>query len=153
MPSVVADVVEAFVFRRLNGRTQFLLLRRHEDAALGGTWQSFDGHIEPNETALEAARRIVAERAGLEVTHAFTADYINQFYDQKRDALVLAPVFAFPAPTGQRVTLGEGYSDYAWCERDEATARLPFAGQRWAVRHIDDVIAPGGPDAEPYRIS
>ncbi len=152
MPSVVADVVEAFVYRRLNGRTQFLLLRRKDDASLGGTWQSFDGRIEPGETALQAARRIVQERAGLHVTDAFSADYVNQFYDHQRDVLVLAPVFAFPAPAGQRVTPAEVYSDYAWCERDEATARLPFVGQRWAVRHIDDVIAPGGKDAEPYRI-
>lgn len=152
MPRVVADLVEAFVFRRLNGRTQFLLLRREDEASLGGTWQSFDGPIQPDETAVEAARRIVAERAGLTVSAAFSADYINQYYDHSRDVLVLAPVFAFPAPPGQRVTLASGYSDYAWCERDEATARLPFAGQRWAVRHIDDVIAPGGKDAEPYRI-
>ncbi|MER3439652.1 MAG: lipoyltransferase, partial [Chloroflexota bacterium] len=43
MAMVVADMVEAFVFRRLNGRTQFLLVRREDEASLGGTWQSFDG--------------------------------------------------------------------------------------------------------------
>ena len=68
------------------------------------------------------------------------------------DTLILAPVFAFPAPTRSRVIMGEEYSDFAWCERDEATGRLLFAGQRWAVRHIDDVIAPGGPEADFYRI-
>ncbi|MEA2515998.1 MAG: dihydroneopterin triphosphate diphosphatase [Thermomicrobiales bacterium] len=152
MPRIAADIVDAYVFRRLNGRTQFLLLRRRADVSLAGTWQGIHGTIEVDESAVDAATRTVLTRTGIEVVDAYSADYVNQFYDHHTDTLILAPVFAFPAPPKSRVTIGEEYSDFAWCERDEATGRLVFAGQRWAVRHIDDVIAPGGPEAELYRI-
>ncbi|MEA2582239.1 MAG: dihydroneopterin triphosphate diphosphatase [Thermomicrobiales bacterium] len=152
MPRIAADIVDAYVFRRLNGRTQFLLLRRRADVSLAGTWQGIHGTIEVDESAVDAATRTVLTRTGIEVVDAYSADYVNQFYDHHTDTLILAPVFAFPAPPRSRVTIGEEYSDFAWCERDEATGRLVFAGQRWAVRHIDDVIAPGGPEAELYRI-
>jgi dATP pyrophosphohydrolase len=152
VPRIAADIVDAYVFRRLNGRTQFLLLRRRADVSLAGTWQGIHGTIEVDESAVDAATRTVLTRTGIEVVDAYSADYVNQFYDHHTDTLILAPVFAFPAPPKSRVTIGEEYSDFAWCERDEATGRLVFAGQRWAVRHIDDVIAPGGPEAELYRI-
>jgi dihydroneopterin triphosphate diphosphatase len=152
MPRIVADIVDAYVFRKINARVQFLLLQRRADATLGGTWQSIHEKIEPNETALAAAERAVLAATGLGVIEAFSADYINQVYDQTRDAIVLAPVFAFAVPQRARVVLGEDFADYAWCEREEATARLLWAGQRWAVRHIDEVIGMGGPDAEYYRV-
>jgi dihydroneopterin triphosphate diphosphatase len=152
VPRIAADIVDAYVFRRLNGRTQFLLLRRRADVSLAGTWQGVHGTIEPAETAVDAATRAVRLRTGLDVADAFSADYVNQFYDHQTDTLILAPVFAFHAPPKSRVTIGEDYSDFAWCERDEATGRLLFAGQRWAIRHIDDVIALGGPEAELYRV-
>jgi dATP pyrophosphohydrolase len=152
VPRIAADIVDAYVFRRLNGRTQFLLLRRRADVSLAGTWQGIHGTIEVDESAVDAATRTVLTRTGIEVVDAYSADYVNQCYDHHSDTLILAPVFAFPAPPRSRVTIGEEYSDFAWCERDEATGRLVFAGQRWAVRHIDDVIAPGGPEAELYRI-
>jgi dihydroneopterin triphosphate diphosphatase len=152
VPKIAADIVDAYVIRRMNGRTQFLLLRRRSDVSLGGTWQGVHGAIDGSETALDAATRAVLAHTGLRVVEAFSADYVNQFYDHGTDTLILAPVFAFLAEPRARVTLAEEYSDFAWCERDEATGRLPFTGQRWAVRHIDDVIGPGGPEAELYRI-
>jgi len=152
MPQIVADIVDAYIFRRVNARTQFLLLLRRADAPLGNTWQSIHEKIEPGETALAAAERGVLAATGLPVTEAYSADYVNQVYDHTRDAIVLAPVFAFAVPPRARVQLGEEFGDSAWCEREEATARLVWSGQRWAVRQIDDVIGIGGPDAEFYRV-
>jgi dATP pyrophosphohydrolase len=152
VPRIAADIVDAYVFRRLNGRTQFLLLRRRADVSMAGTWQGVHTTIEGDESAVDAAERAVRTRTGLAVTDVYSADYVNQFYDHLTDTLILAPVFAFSAPLRSPVTMGEEYSDFAWCDRDEATGRLLFAGQRWAIRHIDDVIAPGGPESEFYRI-
>ncbi len=59
MPRIVADIVDAYIFRKVNARVQFLLLLRRADAALGNTWQSIHEKIEPGETALEAAERAV----------------------------------------------------------------------------------------------
>lgn len=152
MPNIVADIVDAYVFRKVNGRVQFLLLLRRVDLPLGGTWQSVHEKIEPGESALDAAERAVLSCTGLPVREAFSADYVNQVYDHLRDTIILAPVFAFAVPLSSRVQLGEDFGDHAWCEREEATARLLWSGQRWAIRHIDEVIGLGGPDAEFYRV-
>jgi ADP-ribose pyrophosphatase YjhB (NUDIX family) len=151
MPSVVSDIVDAYIFRRLHARIQFLLLLRRPDAPLGNTWQSIHEQVEPGETALEAAERALAAATGLSVVEAYSADFINQVYDHTRDAIVLAPVFAFAVAAGP-LRLGPEFADHAWCEREEATSRLLWAGQRWAVRHIEEIIGFGGVDAEFYRI-
>jgi len=152
MPRIVADIVDAYIFRKINARVQFLLLLRRADATLGNTWQSIHEKIEPGETALAAAERAVLASTGLVVTDAYSADYINQVYDHLRDTIILAPVFAFAVPPRSQVRLSDDFGDSAWCEREEATARLLWSGQRWAIRHIDEVIGQGGPDAEFYRV-
>lgn len=153
MPLVVSDMVDAYIFRKMNARLQFLLLLRRPDVSFGNTWQGLHQRIEDQETALEAAHRAVLTSTGLTPTETYSADYINQVYDHRRDAVVLAPVFAFTVPPRPSIQLAEEFSDSAWCEREEASARLLWSGQRWAVRHIDEIIGLGSADAEFYRIA
>lgn len=152
MPQVLSDIVDVYVFRRLNARVQFLLLQRRPDVTMPQTWQGFHAQIEPSESTLEAARRAVREMAGLTVSGVFSADYVNQFYDDYRDTLVLAPVIAVNVSPQAPVSLGDDFRDCAWLDRDEATIRLPFSGQRWAVRHIDELMSIGEREAELYRL-
>ena len=152
MPTVAADIVDAYVFRKVNARVQFLLLLRRPGVVLGGTWQSIHAKVQTDETALQAAERTILADTGLSTVDAYSADYINQFYDHTTDRIILAPVLAFTVQPRSRVVLGEEYADSAWCDRDEATARLMWSGQRWAIRHIDEVIGLGGSDADFYRI-
>ena len=153
MPEVVSDIVDVYVFRRLNARVQFLLLQRRADVALGQTWQSFHTQIRRDETTLAAARRAVLELSGLRMSAVYSADYVNQFYDDTRDVLVLAPVIAVNVSPQAPVQLGPELRDCAWLDRDEATARLPFTGQRWAVRHIDEIMSIGDAESELYRLA
>ncbi len=152
MPVVIADMVDAYIFRRVNARLQFLLLLRRPDVAFGNTWQGIHEKVTSQETAVEAARRAILASTGLTPDEGYSADFINQVYDHRRDAVVLAPVFAFTVPPRASVQLSEEFSDCAWCEREEASARLLWSGQRWAVRHIDEIIGLGSSDAEFYRI-
>lgn len=153
MPQVVSDIVDVYVFRRLNARIQFLLLQRRPDVALGQTWQSFHTRLERNETTIEAAYRAVEELAGLHVSAVYSADYVNQFFDDTRDVLVLAPVLAVNVNPQAPVRLDQDLRDCAWLDRDEATVRLPFSGQRWAVRHIDEIMSIGHVESELYRLT
>ena len=152
MSKIAADIVDAYVFRRHNGMVQFLLLQRDKEVPMGGTWHGVHGKIDQGETALETAKRAILTATSLVVTAAYSADYINQFFDPQSDSIILAPVFAFTADRASRISLSDEYSDYAWCETEEATARLLFSGQRWAIRHIEEIIGMGGDDAEYYRI-
>lgn len=153
MPQVVSDIVDVYVFRRLNARVQFLLLQRKRDVALGQTWQSFHTRLQGNETTIEAAYRAVEELAGLRVSAVYSADYVNQFFDDARDVLVLAPVLAVNVNPQSPVRLDSDLRDCAWLDRDEATIRLPFSGQRWAVRHIDEIMSIGHAESELYRLT
>jgi 8-oxo-dGTP pyrophosphatase MutT (NUDIX family) len=152
MPTIISDAVDAYVIRRLNARLQFLLVQRRADASFGGSWQAIHARVGAEESALTAAERALVETTGLDVTATYSADYVNQIFDHSRDAIVLVPVFAFEVEPHARITLGADFLAYEWCERDEAAARLLWAGQRWSVRHIDDVIGRGGPTTEFYRL-
>lgn len=149
---IAADSVDAYVFRMQNGLVQFLLLQRRPGRAMGGTWHGIHGKIEAGDTALESAKRAVYVATGLNVEKAYSADYINQFFEPETDTIVLAPVLAFTVPPVVRIGLSEEYVDFAWFDTEEATARLLFASQRWAIRHIEEVIALSGDEAEYYRI-
>lgn len=152
MPKIVSDVVDTYVFRTVNARVQFLVLRRHPDVAMGDTWQSIHGKIASGETALQAARREISDCTAIEPERMYTADYISQFYDHITDTIVLAPTFAARVAATTRPRLSAEYSDYAWCDLEETTGRLLWNSQRWAVRHIYDVIAMSGDDAEMYAL-
>lgn len=152
MPSLISDAVDAYVIRRVNARLQFLLLQRRADAPLGSSWQAIHARVESEESALGAAERVLKETTGLDARVIYSADYVNQIFDHSRDAVVLIPVFAFEVDIHSEIKPGPDFLACEWCERDEATARLLWAGQRWSVRHIDDVIGPGGPGTEFYRI-
>jgi dATP pyrophosphohydrolase len=153
MPKVVSDIVDVYVFRRLNARVQFLLLQRRADVAMPHTWQAFHAQIDDAESTMDAVKRTVNDLAGLNVSAVYSADYVNQFYDESRDVLVLAPVFAVNVSPQAPVELGDDFRDCAWFDRDEATARLPFSGQRWATRHIDEIMGLGEAEADIYRLA
>ena len=130
MPRIVADIVDAYIFRKVNARVQFLLLLRRADAALGNTWQSIHEKIEPGETALEAAERAVLGSTGLTVTEAYSADYINQVYDHLRDTIILVPVFAFAVPPRAQVRLSEDFGDSLDRRRFRANIYMDSASGR-----------------------
>lgn len=152
MPHVVSDIVDIYVFRRLNARVQFLLLQRRSDVTLPHTWQAFHAQVRVGDTTMQTIKDTVKRLSGLNVSEVFSADYVNQFYDESRDALVLAPVFAVNVRPQSPIDLWDDYRDVAWFDRDEATARLPFSGQRWAVRHIDEIMGLGEAESEIYRL-
>lgn len=151
MTRIVSDIVDVYVFRRLNARVQFLLLERRNDVPMARTWQAFHHEIAEGQTAPEAARNALRNLAGLTIDRYYSADFINQFYDEARDAVVLAPVLAVTVTAQSTVTLADEFESAGWFDRDEATARLPFSGQRWAVRHIDEIMSIGETEAELYR--
>jgi dATP pyrophosphohydrolase len=152
MPDMVSDIVDVYVFRRLSARVQFLLLQRRANVPLGNTWQSFHTQIRQEESTIAAGRRAVRELAGLNVSEVYSADYINEFYDDMRDVVVLAPVLAVNVSPQAPVTLGPEFRDCAWWDTNQAVARLPFAGQRWAVRHIDEIMSIGHAESQLYRL-
>lgn len=149
---MISNVVDTYVFRTVNVGAQFLVLRKRTDEPAGDTWQSIHSHISQGETAVTASRRDLHERTGLTPVRLFTADYIGQFYDHVSDTVVLAPTLAAQVDPNTRVRLSSDFVDYAWCDLEETTSRLIWSAQRWAVRHIYDVIVAGDGESSNYVI-
>lgn len=130
--SFVSSVI---VLRETEGGTQVLLLKRTQSFA--GEWFFNAGGIENGETAWEAALRELREEIGLTPVAFYSADYCEQFYEPHRDAITVVPVFvAFIDPADQ-VSLNFEHSAYAWLSFDEAVERVPFGGQRTALRWVE----------------
>lgn len=64
-PTRWVEVAVAVVFRRVAGRVELLIARRHAEAIRGGLWEFPGGKIEPGETPAAAALREVEEEVGL----------------------------------------------------------------------------------------
>lgn len=153
MPRIVSDVVDVYPFRRVNARVQFLVLRRRDDDPAGGRWQAVHGRVNSGEHTLSAVRRELTTATGLTPTTLYSADFVAQFYDSGSDAVVLAPSFAAQVDARVKPEVAAEYIDYAWCDLEETTARLPMTAQRWAVRHIYETIALGGEETDLYEVS
>lgn len=152
MPQIESNIIDVFVFRCVRERIQFLLLRRGPTLQMAGSWQSIHGRVDREETAVDAAIRQVRQCTGFEAETIYSADYVSQFYDPSRDSIMLAPSFAVLIESRSQPRVSAEFDDYAWCDLEETTARLAMSSHRWAIRHIHDVIALGGREADLYRI-
>lgn len=152
MTTIECDIVDAYIFRRVDNHVKFLLMRRGPDVPMADSWQGVHGRIQGGESAAAAASREIAMNTGITDVELFSADFVSQFYDHHTDSILLAPNFAALVPAEVELRIAREFADYAWCDLEESTARLPMSNQRWAVRHIHDVIALGGEEANFYRL-
>ena len=152
MPAIVADAVDAYIVRRVEARVQVLLFQRRLEVAFGGAWQSVHARIEPGDTALRAARRAVTEAIACEPAAAYSADYLNQFYDHERDLIIIAPSIAFVLPGGVKPTVGNALQTARWFDYVDAMDRLLWSGQRAAILRLAEIFGRSAEDAALYRI-
>lgn len=136
MPEICARFVDCHIFRRGPAGVEYLVMKRAPGILLGGTWQMVSGHIEPGETAYEAAYRELLEETGLKPLHFYQASYVNRFYLAVTDQIILSPVFAAEVPADADVVLSEEHTDFVWVPYDQALERYPWPGQRKSLAVI-----------------
>jgi 8-oxo-dGTP pyrophosphatase MutT (NUDIX family) len=152
MPAIVADAVDAYVVRRVEARVQVLLFQRGPGQSFAGAWQSVHARVDPGETALTAAWRAVTSAIACEPAAAYSADYLNQFYDHERDLIVIAPSIAFVLPQGVKPTVSGPLQTVRWFDCADAMDRLLWSGQRGAVLRLGEIFGRAGEDSALYRI-
>lgn len=132
---ILCNSVAVVTIRICKDVPQFLLLRR-AGTYLHGEWCQVSGAVEEGETAWKAGLRELEEETGLTPLAFYSADRTEQLYRPEWDAIVLAPLFAaFVSPTAS-VRLNAEHSEYGWCTRDEALARLRFWNMRANVQYV-----------------
>jgi dATP pyrophosphohydrolase len=138
----VTETVSAFVHRRRGGFQEFLLLRRRPEG--GGFWQSVSGKILEGEKATEAAIREVREETGLEVVRLRPMDFVNSFYDARRDAIFLEPCFAAEVGVGD-VQLSREHDQARWEPFEKARETMNLPTHRFAMDALGALLAPTDP--------
>jgi dATP pyrophosphohydrolase len=145
MPIVASRIVEVCIFALEDGAPAFLLLKRSQAEKLyPGLWQWVSGSVEAGESALDAARRELAEETSLRPEALWTVPHVSVFYDPSHDSVNLTPVFAARVAAGSVPALSDEHSEYLWCDYPSALAKLVWPGQREALRILNEYILAGG---------
>lgn len=167
-PDLRTDIVEVYVFRRRaiepstsrptnptsqdSTALQFLQLRRTQPP-LSGAWQPVLGHIEPGETASQAALRELAEetgyRPGAGLLNLWQLELVNTYFLASLNRVMLGPGFAAEVAPGIEPTFDAAHDAARWVPRDHADRAFFWPGQRAAVAHIVNDILPADSLAAP----
>lgn len=141
--------VLVYVFRRIDGVVQFLLLRRSDD----GVWQAVCGGVEGNESLDDAAERELREELGL-LTHlrlrhldtvggaprtAFGADS----YWPEHIFIVEKHFFGAELDPGVELSLSAEHAELEWLGYEQAYERLAYSDDRLAIWELNARIRSG----------
>ena len=161
MPTLRTDIVDLYLARRPltpGGPVGLELLQlRRSKAPLLGSWQPIMGHIEPGETALQAATREAAEEVGLALAGPHTRglwqlEQTFPFFIAATDTLMISPRFvALLAPDWQP-TLNHEHDAHRWVNAADAQRHFTWPGQLHALREIELILSPGSLQGEHLRI-
>ena len=132
---ITVRVVDAYVFRKVENKIRFLLLKRANKKIYEHLWQGVAGKIETGESAWQAALRELNEETGLQPKHMFIADHVSKFYEQIGDRINLVPVFGIEVES-EEVRLSDEHAEFRWMDVDEAEETLVWSGQKKGVRTV-----------------
>lgn len=122
-------MVSVVALRGNTGRERMLLLRRAGEY-LHGVWSYVAGHVEPDETGWQAARRELFEETGLVPERLYATSFCEQFYATAFDSIEVVPAFVAMVAAGAEVRLNGEHSAYRWLTPAAALDALPFGSQR-----------------------
>jgi len=135
------DLVDGWVYRVVDGRTEVLLLRRAPGRILPGLWQCVSGSLEPGERVAQGALREVEEETGFDpdcIEAFYDLDLVNQFHEPSVDAVVTAAVFAVGIRPGIVERLSHEHDGARWLALDDAHRTVVWPGYRTALERIRD---------------
>ena len=135
---IIADMIETHVFCLGKDGLKFLLLKRSDLEIYPGLWQMVSGHIDENETAVEAALRELKEETGLVPIKFWVAPNVNSFYSPDNDSISVIPVFAALVNEDSKVVISDEHSEYTWVDSTEEKKILAWDGQRKSVGLIEE---------------
>ena len=135
---IISNLIEAHIFREMNGVIEFLLLKRSPVQYIPNLWQMVSGKIKTDEKAFECALREIKEETGLMPDHLWVVPNVNSFYSADTDSITTLPVFAAKIKFESEIQLSEEHVAYKWLSSDEAIMQLAWEGQRKSVEIITD---------------
>ena len=129
------SMVSIVVVKGAGADARVLLLQRASEY-LRGVWSYVAGHIEPNETAWQAASRELVEETGLVAQALYATSFCEQFYDAGNDCIMVVPAFVARVDNHCAVRLNGEHSALRWLTLNAAMRELPFGSQRDLFAHV-----------------
>lgn len=129
--------VQAIVFRLVNGRFQYLLLKRTSER--DGFWQPVTGGIEEGETKTDAVRREVREETGI-------ANFLRMienvhYFEYSFPHLIKEYVFGVEIQPSAEIVVGEEHSQFKWCNYREAIKILKWEENKDALSRLYEILS------------
>ncbi len=147
MANIVCRIVEVCVFRFVNDRPEYLMLKRSPDEKVyPNLWQFVSGSLEEGEKAVNAALRELKEETGLTPKRFWVVPHANTFYDPSYDVVNVSPLFAAQVEIGDEPGLSLEHCEYEWLSFGDARRRLVWPGQRLGLEVVEQYIL-GGEEA------
>ena len=137
---ILANMVEAHIFREIGIDLEFLLLKRSDKVIYPNLWQMVNGKIKKGEKAYETALREIKEETGLIPERLWVVPNVNSFYSHENDNIMMLPVFAAQVKGNQDVIISDEHCDYQWLNTKSAKEILAWTGQRKSVDIIVNYI-------------
>lgn len=135
---IKSNLIEAHIFREINGQLEFLLLKRSPHQYYPNIWQMVSGKIKPGEKAFQSAIREVKEESGLIPLKLWVVPNVNSFYSSENESINLVPVFAVRVDHNSSVALSDEHVEYKWLKPEEAKKMLAWIGQHRSVEIITE---------------
>jgi len=133
-------LIESHIFRKLNNKVEYLILKRAENDSYPNIWQMVTGTIDNNEKAFETALREIKEETNLVPKNFWVVPFVNSFYSKEKDSICLIPVFCAEVSPNSEVTISEDHSEYLWTNLEDAKSKFAWSGQRISLDIINEYI-------------
>lgn len=125
----------AVVYRKFHGNIELLLIKN----ANGGHWSFPKGHVEPNETEEETAKREIMEETGIDVILDTTFRQVIT-YHPKKDITKDVVYFLAKAINYDYTPQEEEISKIKWIEINHANTILSYDNDKQIVNKAKVVI-------------
>ena len=134
--------VQGILFRTINGKAQYLLLKRIKE----GFWQPVTGGIEEGETKVEALKREVREETGIKNIVRIMKDiHYHEFWDFFKQEgcrhLFKEYVFGVEISSNKKIVMSREHSEYRWCGFEEALKLLKWKGNKEALEKLNEILS------------
>jgi dATP pyrophosphohydrolase len=132
---ITAPFIVVYLIKYIEGRPRFLIIQRDRDP-YKNIWQPITGRIENGEKAWEAALRETSEETALIPDRLYSAQFIEKFYDIRKEIIAHCPAFVGFIDSDKKVELSSEHREFRWVDVNEAIEKVAFTEQKKALAHI-----------------
>jgi dATP pyrophosphohydrolase len=139
LPDIVSNLIELYIYKKVNDELKYLLLKRADAVVFPHIWQMVSGTVEDGEKAYETARRELHEETGIKSESLYKVPKVSEFYYFEQDTINLVPIFLVECNT-DTIILSEEHVEYGWFDFHEALEKLHWITWKENLTLINNIL-------------